>query len=345
PLPHPQLRWLGGHGLMACQGHAAQNTSWTVGTLPPPAPPQGWATLLLQEPAPELTLLELNNCGLRDRGVPMGTQHIQVWAWPARQWLLTWQRDRIFEQTWPRPPSAVPPTPASQGLRLRLACDGAPRAAPRWAEGLGPGLETALLQGAERLFSAWSATAQAPRLSLRAGLFNGHAAVTWGLREGQAGLAGDPLLRMVADLKLGMALDLVLTGEIEHAGARAQLSLHISLATELALQLAREDAAVPLEEALAPVRQAIRCPVALTFSPMAGETGLLWSEFGPASGALVGAFGLRQRPEGGGAWQWFLQLALEPVAAPMAVHDPLLGRSSQHVALLGSVPLVDWSLG
>jgi len=137
----------------------------------------------------------------------------------------------------------------------------------------------------------------------------------------------------------------VLTGEIEQAGARTQLTLRIALSTELALQLNRDTAEPPLPEVLEPVQQRIRCPVALEFTPLASETGLLWSEFGPATGALVGSFGLRQRLEGGGAWQWFLQLALEPVVAPMAVLDPLLGRSGQHVALLGSVPILDWSLG
>jgi hypothetical protein len=345
PVPHPQLRWLGGHGVMAAQGHAAQTTSWTVGTLAPPAPPPGWGALLLQEPAPELTLLELNTCGLRDRGVPMGSQHVQLWAWPAQQWLLTWQRDRLLEQTWPRQASAPPLPPASQGLRLRLARDGAPRAAPKWSEGLGPGIEAALMAGADKLFTAWSASAQSPRMSLRAGLFNGHAAMTWGMREDAAGLAADPLLRVAADVKLGMTLELLLSGEIEQAGARTQVSLRIALSAELALQLNRDTAQPPLAEVLAPVQQRIRCPVTLEFAPIAGETGLLWSEFGPPTGALVGAFGLRQSPQGGGAWQWFLQLALEPVVAPMAVLDPLLGRSGQHVALLGSVPLLDWSLG
>ncbi|MFG6490131.1 hypothetical protein ACG04R_25890 [Roseateles sp. BYS78W] len=345
PVPHPQLRWLGGHGLMACQGHAAQSTSWTVAALPPPAVPPGWGALLLQEPSPELTLLELNTCGVRDRGVPLGSQHLKVWSWPAQQWLLTWQRDRLLEQTWPRQASAPPLPPASQGLRVRLARDGAPRAAPKWGEGLGPGIEAALMAGAEKLFAAWSACAQSPRMSLRAGLFNGHAAMTWGLRESPAGLNADPLLRVVGDFKLGMTLDLVLTGEIEQAGARTQLSLRINLDTELAMQLNRDTAEPPLAEVLEPVQQHIRCPVALEFTPLASETGLLWSEFGPPTGALVGAFGLRPSPQGGGAWQWFLQLALEPVVAPMAVQDPLLGRSSQHVALLGSVPLLDWSLG
>ncbi|MDG0835671.1 hypothetical protein [Roseateles saccharophilus] len=345
PVPHPQLRWLGGHGLMTAQGHAAQSTSWTVGALPPPAAAPGWGALLLQEPSPELTLLELNCCGLRDHGVPLGSQHLKVWAWPAQQWLLTWQRDRLLEQTWPRQASAPPLPPASQGLRLRLARDGAPRAAPKWAEGLGPGIEAALMAGAEKLFSAWSASAQSPRMSLRAGLFNGHAAMTWGLREGAAGLKSEPLLRFVGDFKLGMTLDLVLSGEIEQAGARTQLALRIALSTELALQLNRDTAEPPLAEVLEPVQQRVRCPVTLEFTPLASETGLLWSEFGPPTGALVGAFGLRQSPQGGGAWQWFLQLALEPVVAPMAVQDPLLGRSGQHVALLGSVALLDWSLG
>lgn len=345
PLPHPQLRWLGGHGVMTVQGHAAQATSWRIGALPPPAAPPGWGALLLQEPAPELTLLELNTCGIRDRGVPLGSQHLQVWAWPAQQWLLTWQRDRLLEQTWPRQASAPPLPPASHGLRVRLARDGAPRAAPRWGEGLGPGIEAALMAGADKLFTAWSASAQSPRMSLRAGLFNGHAAMTWGLREGAAGLAAEPLLRVAGDFKLGMALDLVLTGEVEQAGARTQLTLLIALSTELALQLNHDTAEPPLAEVLAPLQQRIRCPITVEFTPLASDTGLLWSELGPATGALVGAFGLRQRLEGGGAWQWFLQLALEPVVAPMAVLDPLLGRSSQHVALLGSVPLLDWSLG
>jgi hypothetical protein len=251
----------------------------------------------------------------------------------------------MLEQTWPRQASAPPLPPASQGLRLRLARDGAPRAAPKWSEGLGPGIEAALMAGADKLFTAWSASAQSPRMSLRAGLFNGHAAMTWGMREDAAGLAADPLLRVAADVKLGMTLELLLSGEIEQAGARTQVSLRIALSAELALQLNRDTAQPPLAEVLAPVQQRIRCPVTLEFAPIAGETGLLWSEFGPPTGALVGAFGLRQSPQGGGAWQWFLQLALEPVVAPMAVLDPLLGRSGQHVALLGSVPLLDWSLG
>lgn len=344
-VPHPQMRWLGGHGLMAWQGHAAQTASWALGALPPPAAPPGWGTLLLQEVAPELTLLELNACGLRDRGVPMGSQHLQVWTWPAHQWLLTWQRDRLLEQAWPRVASAPPIPPAAQGLRVRLARDGAPRAAPKWAEGLGPELDAALMAGADKLFNAWSGSAQSPRLSLRAGLFNGHAAMTWGLREGARGLVDEPVMRVAGDLKLGLSLQLVLTGEIEQAGARTQVTLRIALETELALQPLRENAEPPLAEALAPLQQAIRCPVTLEFAPIASDTGLLWSDFGPATGALVGSFGLRPRAQGGGAWQWFLQLALEPVVAQMAVQDPLLGRSSQHLALLGSLPLIDWSLG
>lgn len=345
PSPHPQMRWLGGHGLMAWQGHAAQNTSWTLTAPPAPEAPPGWGTLLLQEPSPELTLLELHTCGLRDRGVPLGSQDLRVWTWPARQWLFTWQRDRLLEQTWPRPPSATPPRPVADGLRVRLARDGAPRSAPQWAQGLGPGIEAALLAGAERLFTAWSGSVQSPRMSLQAGLFNGHAALSWGLREGAAGLTGEPLLRVVGDFKLGQQLELLLTGEVEEAGARTQLTLRVALDTELVLTLSRETAEPPLPEALAPLQQAVRCPVTLAFTPLASDTGLVWSDFGPPTGALVGGFGLRPRLQGGGAWEWFLQLTLEPVAAPMAVQDPLLGRSSRHLALLGSVPLIDWSLG
>jgi hypothetical protein len=65
---------------------------------------------------------------------------------------------------------------------------------------------------------------------------------------------------------------------------------------------------------------------------------------GPCSGALVGEAGLRPRSEGSG-WQWFVKLGLEPVFAPIMLHDPLLGQTQRKLALLPALTLVDWSAG
>jgi hypothetical protein len=87
-----------------------------------------------------------------------------------------------------------------------------------------------------------------------------------------------------------------------------------------------------------------RWPVQLDYDPVADDDGSIFSEVGPCSGALTGSLGLRPTVTGGGGWEWFATLAIEPVATRVVVHDPLLGRSESHMALLGSVTLLDWSL-
>ena len=86
-----------------------------------------------------------------------------------------------------------------------------------------------------------------------------------------------------------------------------------------------------------------RWPVQLDFDPVADEGGLVFAEAGPVTGALTGTLGLRPCPTVGGAWEWFATLAIDPVATRVVVHDPVLGRSECHMALLGSVQLLDWS--
>ena len=64
---------------------------------------------------------------------------------------------------------------------------------------------------------------------------------------------------------------------------------------------------------------------------------------GPLKGAISGAVGLEQRPDGPGL-RWFVRLNVEAVVAPMRIHDPLLGVQFIQQALLPAQTLVDWSL-
>jgi len=64
---------------------------------------------------------------------------------------------------------------------------------------------------------------------------------------------------------------------------------------------------------------------------------------GPLRGAINGAVGLEQRPDGPGL-RWFVRLNLEAVVAPLRIYDPLLGVQYIQQPLLPAQALVDWSL-
>ena len=89
----------------------------------------------------------------------------------------------------------------------------------------------------------------------------------------------------------------------------------------------------------------LRLPFAVEHDPVAGAEAVVCSRLGPCSGALVGEAGLRPRLSGGSGWQWYVRLAVEPVLAPVVLHDPLLGQTHCTLALLPAMPLLDWSLG
>ena len=133
-------------------------------------------------------------------------------------------------------------------------------------------------------------------------------------------------------------------GLVEYAGARARLHLRIEGQARLRTGVERLLVEVPLPQAMQAATLRWRWPVLLAYDPVADGGGCVFGEVGPVSGALVGSLGLRPSPLQGGAWEWFATLALEPVATRVVVHDPLLGRSESHMALLGSQTLLDWSL-
>jgi hypothetical protein len=82
----------------------------------------------------------------------------------------------------------------------------------------------------------------------------------------------------------------------------------------------------------------------LVIEALAQDDAAMLNPLGPASGALVGACGLRQRPDGNGL-QWFAELAIEPAGVAVQVHDPVLGLQDRLHPLLPALKLVDWSLG
>lgn len=334
---HPAARWLGSHGIAAWHGHEAKAVSW-------PVVPADWVQhvpVIAEETAPDVTLLHVDSCGLRDEGAPVGEQHLQLWAYPAHQWLWTMQRDGARETALPATSESDPP---STPTRCHIECDGEARSAARWVDGFGGGLQSALDQGLARVFEAWQQAAQQATLRSRIGVMSGRAGLTWGWREGPQGLTGAPLLRVVADLDLSTSVDLLLEGDVEFAGARSRVRLRCHGRSLLAQKILREQPDPPLLTALAPAMLSFRFPFVVEFDPLASDSGLVWSELGACTGAVVGEAGLRTRPSGGG-WQWCARLAVEPVAVPVRVHDPVLGQTESHLALLGSATLLDWSIG
>lgn len=346
---HPAVRWLDARGLQRWAGHEAKAVSWPVTAMAQPPAPAGLGSALVEETAPAVHGLEVHNCGLRDQGVPLGRQQTAVWAWPAHQWLMAWQRQPVFERSWPAPPNAA--APAAPGVtRFRLERDGQPMPAPAWRHGFDEELPLALQRGFDGLFERWQQAVHEPALQVRAALLAGRAVMSWGWCDSAAGLAAPPLMRLLGDIDLHDTVQLTLLGEIELAGSRTRLRLQAEgdgllqrrLERTPATQAAQPDAT--LLALLQPVTVQWRCPFTLDFDPVAQEQPVVIAQAGPCSGALVGEAGLRPRSAGSG-WQWFVRLSVEPVLVPLLLHDPVLGQQRRKLALLPAFTVLDWSLG
>lgn len=335
---HPAAQWLDARGAQRWQGHEARAVSWPVHAMTQPPAPDGLGSALIEETSPAVHLLEAGSCGLRDQGVPLGAVHMRVWAYPADQWLFALQRDGSFELDRAAAPAPATPT------RVRLERDAQPLSPAAWQRGFDDVLSTALGQGIERLFAAWGETAQQPALQAQGRLLGGRGVLSWGWREGPGGLADKPLLRVLADLDLICATTLSLAGDIDVGASRTRVRLRAEGGGALRFELTREQPVPALLQALLPASVSWRCPFTIDFDPIANDNAVVCSSAGPCTGALVGEAGLRPRPAGSG-WQWFLRLGLEPVVAPMTLHDPVLGQTRRSLALLPALTLVDWSLG
>lgn len=336
---HPAVLWFSEAGLSSWREHEARSASFGVAARIPAADA---GLRLLSEPSPEVTLLELPSCALRDEGVPMGEQKLQLWAWPAHQWLASVQRRAPMGYELPDARSSPP---AAAPTLVRIERDGQPQDASAWARAFDKGLVDALGEGMQRLCKAWQTHVQDARLKAEFSLLDGQATLTWGLREGPRGLASPPLLRALADLDLGSSAELHLNGMVEYAGAKASLHLRVNGQARLQQLFERLMSDVALMDILQGAVLRWRWPVQLDFDPLADDSGAVFSEVGPCTGAVAGSLGLRPSVTRGGAWEWFAQMSLEPVSTRVVVHDPLLGRSESQMALLGTVKLLDWSLG
>jgi hypothetical protein len=101
------------------------------------------------------------------------------------------------------------------------------------------------------------------------------------------------------------------------------------------------------DEALFAAAAALQVPVHQPFElavlPFADAGLAVLGGCGPVRGAIGGAVGLEQRPDGPGL-RWFVRLRVEPVATQLRIHDPLLGVQVVQQPLLPAQTLVDWSL-
>jgi hypothetical protein len=331
---HPAVRWLDATGLSTWQGHEAKAVSWPVHALAGPTVANGMGVSLCEETTPAVHLLEVENCGLRDEGAALGPQRLQVHAYPADQWIFALQRTRAEE------PGGPPPR-----TRLRIERDGTPQSSSAWLDGFDQLLPGAIDACIGRLSQTWQRAAQDGTVNASFDLLVGSAALTWGWREGPGGLDDAPVLRVMAELQLDNIVDFNMEGVVDCGGSRAAVRISTEGNSPLTFATERGRAQPSVLEALLPAVARFRFPLQLQFDPIASDDGTMWSEAGPCTGALIGEAGLRPSLLGGGGWQWYARLSLEPVLAPVTVHDPLLGRTRRTLALLPAMQLLDWGLG
>jgi hypothetical protein len=137
-------------------------------------------------------------------------------------------------------------------------------------------------------------------------------------------------------------LALRLTGVLALAGSRS----HLELSTGASATLTGPWKRGPEDGALFVVAGTLQVPVAQPFElsvhPMADAGLAVLGRCGPLRGAISGAVGLEQRPDGPGL-RWFVRLNVEPVVAQIRVCDPLLGVQLLQQPLLPGQAIVDWS--
>jgi hypothetical protein len=105
--------WLAGREVECWRDEAARAPVWAI-TVPPAADASG----LLQAAEPEISLLKIQSCGLRNEGVPLGDVDTQLWAYAAWQWLLIQQREATMGFAWPESASNPPTSSSSATARL-----------------------------------------------------------------------------------------------------------------------------------------------------------------------------------------------------------------------------------
>ena len=345
PQLHPLVSLNGAQGLKQWRGPLSADVMLELYAEagPPPADDAPQPTIAL-EGSPQISLLTLGSCGIRETGAPLGEQATQLTVYPAEQQLMAWHRDPGAALAWPEPPAGAP---SAAPVRFRLERDGLPMDGSRWQAGL-QDLDRQLAEGLGRLATAWERESgvRDGRMAAEPSVMCGDAGITWGWAESASGMATAPYHRMAGALDLvACRLNLRLAGELALHGSLSRLVLHCSGSETLRAVFERKPGDSDLVAALEGAQVRFRHPFALQVESLVqSDRPTLLGLEGPVGGALVGGCGLRPRAAGPGL-QWFCMLAVEPVSAALLVHDPLLGRRSVVRPLLPAMTLLDWSLG
>ena len=137
-------------------------------------------------------------------------------------------------------------------------------------------------------------------------------------------------------------LALRFSGSLSLAGSRSLLSLSTDASAPLAGPWQRGPADDALFAAAAMLQVPVRQSFALGVQPLAHAGLAVLGGHTLLRGAISGAVGLEQRPDGPGL-RWFVRLNVEPVVAQLRIVDPLLGVQLLQQPLLPAQALVDWS--
>ena len=341
---HPVLGFSGPHGRWVWAGHESKAASWPVAARDQPLPRAGPGSAIAEETSPELQRLEIEVCGLRDEGEPIGPVQVLVSVWPVTQWWLDLQRAA------PETQSVLPGPRAwhAPRSRCRIERDGIAQDGAALQQQFETGLDGAAAVGLQALAAAWESLPglASVRMDAMLGLLVGKASMTWGWAYGPGGLDGSALMRVVAQLDLnGCLADLQLGGELALLGTRSRLTLRLAGQAALRQRVQHDTPTPPLSEVLLGVVTRWRFPIALTLEPLANGAGSVLQLAAPATGALVGEAGLRPCTKGCSGWEWFVGLRLEPVTVRVQITDPLLGQQQLLQPLLPALTLVNWSLG
>lgn len=335
---HPLLQCLDPSGARSLRGDMAADTTLSVHA-------QAAGTDILphmgEEDSPQFSVLTVAGCGLRARGVPIGELTTMLAAYDATQHLIAWRREP--GPAWQLPADAPPPIAAT---RCRREFDGQLADSSAWLRGFHD-LDTQLQQGVSRLLTAWERESGVSdgKLAIDAALLVGSAGVTWGWAEGPQGIAALPYMRMegLSDL-VACRLTLQFTGALARAGSRSLLSLSTDGSAALTGVWKRGPQDAALFAVAATVQLPVRQHFELTVQSLADAGLAVLGMCGPLRGAISGAVGLEQRPDGPGL-RWFVRLNVEPVVAQLRICDPLLGVQILQQTLLPAQVLVDWSQG
>ena len=335
---HPLLQCQGPSGARALRGDMAGDATFSM-QAQAAATDAGMLAHIGEEDSPQFSVLTVASCGLRARGLPIGGVSTLLAAYDATQHLIAWRREAAA--SWQLPAETAPATALA---RCRREADGQLVDASAWPRGF-QALDAQLQQALARLCTAWERESGVSdgKLEVEAAVLVGSAGITWGWAEKPEGIGVPPYMRLEGLFDLvACRLALRFTGTLVRAGSRSVLSLSTDASVPLAgaWQRGPEDAALFTVAARwqSPVRQGF----VLAVQPLAGPGLAVLGGHRLLRGAISGAVGLEQRPDGPGL-RWFVRLNVEPVVAQMRVIDPLLGVQTLQQPLLPAQALVDWS--